>query len=145
MADKTCPRCNPTKRVDKYPILDQTGLPSPRVYVCWRCGEYFDEHLRPYEPKPDEKVKPSSAPVHDPKKIVRNPWTNDPANAPNLDDFDYEMSDDTKEQLIRYYLNKWRTWDRNYLIYKIAEILDTKPGIVRAIADEDKERIFFVE
>lgn len=96
MKRPTCTWCNPL-RIDNHPELIPSGYSDPKVYKCSRGSSchglkdrpaefnYFgyDGKPIPYEPPNDGKAGYSPQPGRDPKKIVRDPWKNDPANAPN--------------------------------------------------------------
>lgn len=152
----SCPFCDPNNI--GFPELIPSGRASPKDYMCplgSSCKgiedrpddfNYFttDGKPIPYEEPKDGKAGYSPQPGRK-FSTSNNPWVNDPSNTPNLDSFEYEMTNDTKKWYIRYYLNKWRTWEKNYVIYRIAEILDIKPGLVRAEADQSEEQIYYVE
>lgn len=100
MKPKTCPFCNPFN-IDDFPELIPSGRSEPKVLKC-SMGKscrglkgpdarpeefnYFDKDGKPIPYTPPKGKVPgySPQPARDPKKIVKDPWGNDPANAPNL-------------------------------------------------------------
>ena len=124
-----CPKCCPFPLAcpgGPFPLLGEfNGL----YRLCPNCGLKTNETGLPI--------------THHKTTEQKKKGDDDPSNPGNLLLKNFQRLEslsrlDEKQQrwLINYFLKKYPLWDKNYLIYRIAENYDIRPGIVRGIYHE---------
>ena len=107
----SCPKCAPFPHIADWPKL---GEEVSGYRTCPVCGNKFNDKL--------EIVT-----THQPKVEME-----DPSNPGEYMAAYAEYKQNTR---IRNLIIKWNMFDKNYVIYRIAEREDVRPGIVRGIYD----------
>lgn len=123
-----CPTCCPYPKTGRFPEL---GEEVSGCRTCPVCGDKFNQNL--------EIVT-----THQKEEDDLDGYDN-PGRYMNSLEVDREMSEENQKRWIQYFINKWPSWDRNYVIYRIAEMLDIRPGIVRAEFDKHRESFHYIK
>lgn len=124
-----CPTCCTHPKTGKYPVLSEH---DGKCRTCPVCDGKFNEQGLPITYHKTTQQKQDDTGEGENPGGYMTAFERTP------------MNEEVQRQWIRYFLNKWSLWDKNYVIYRIAEMLDVRPGIVRA-ETENKERFYFIE